>query len=239
MTQLQEAAFSAAVDWQKACAELARFSPRAAAVLEQMARRFPELRPCAPHLARAFTALAGAFERAGTLFVCGNGGSQADALHIAGELDKSFKHPRPLSEQEKKQFEALPGGGELANHLQRGLPTIALGANPSLTSAIANDNPLPHIGFAQELYALGRRGDALLGISTSGSAQNVRLAASTARALGMTVIALTGPGGGALAEQADIAIRAPGGSTPEIQGYHIQLYHCLCDMLEAHAFGEE
>ena len=78
----------------------------------------------------------------------------------------------------------------------------------------------------------------LLGISTSGKAQNVRYAASTAHALEMTVISLTGPEGGPLAEQADIAIRAPGKDTPEIQGWHIQLYHTLCDMLEAAEFGE-
>ena len=85
---------------------------------------------------------------------------------------------------------------------------------------------------------MGRPGDALLGISTSGSAQNVRYAASTAHALEMTVVSLTGPGGGSLAAQADIAIRAPGRDTPEIQGWHIQLYHVLCDMLEAAEFGQ-
>ena len=212
------------------------FSPKAFTVMQRMVERYPELLPCAPELARAFEAIAGAFGRGATLFVCGNGGSQADALHISGELDKSFRHPRPLSAGQKQRFQGTPGGEELAAHLQRGLPTIALGANPALSSAIANDNPLPHIGFAQELYSLGREGDVLLGISTSGKAQNVRYAASAARAMGITVVSLTGPGGGPLAEQADIAIRAPGVDTPEIQGWHIQLYHCLCDMLEIHAF---
>ncbi len=239
MQSSQETSLSAPRDWPRLSADLAEFSPRALPVLQRMVERYPELRPCAPDLARAFEVIARAFERGATLFVCGNGGSQADALHIAGELDKSFRHPRPLSAEQKKRLEGLPGGAELAAHLQRGLPTIPLGANPALSSAIANDNPLPHIGFAQELYALGKKGDVLLGISTSGKAQNVRYAAVTARALEMTVISLTGPEGGPLASQADIAIRAPGTDTPEIQGWHIQLYHCLCDMIEVHAFERD
>jgi D-sedoheptulose 7-phosphate isomerase len=217
---------------------LGRFSPDAQLVLERLVERYPELRPCAPEVARAFETIARAFEAGHTFFICGNGGSQSDALHIAGELDKSFMHARLLNAEQQRAFDGLPGGAALAAHLQRGLATIPLGANPALTSAIANDNPLAHIGFAQELYALARRGDVLLGISTSGGAQNVRYAASVASAIGLPVIALTGPGGGELARQADIAIRAPGSSTAEIQGWHIQLYHALCEMLEINAFDE-
>ena len=224
-------------DWNQAVEALSAFSPAALPVLERMVARFEELRPCAADLTRAFEATARSFAAGGTLFVCGNGGSQSDALHIAGELDKSFKLPRPLSAAQKSAFAGVPNGEELAAHLQRGLPTVPLGANPALASAVANDNPLPHLIFAQELYALGRKGDALLGISTSGKAQNVRNAFSVARALGIATISLTGPQGGPLAAQAEIAICAPGGDTAEIQGWHIQLYHCLCDMLEVHAFG--
>ncbi len=213
------------------------FAPRAQAVLAQLVERHPELRPCADDLARAFTTLARAFEAGQTFYICGNGGSQADALHIAGELDKGFTLARPLSAAQKRVFDGLPGGAELAAHLQCGLPTVPLGTNPALTSAVANDSPLAHVALAQELYALARRGDVLLGISTSGGAQNVRYAASVAHALGLSVVSLTGPGGGELAKQADIAIRAPGRSTAEIQGWHVQLYHALCEMLEVHAFG--
>ncbi len=212
--------------------------PAAAPVLREMMDQYPQLDRCLPDLVRAFEALMQAFRSGGTFFLCGNGGSMSDALHIAGELDKSFRHPRKLSEEQRRRLLDQPGGEALADHLQQGLRTVPLGANPALMSAIANDNPLPHIGFAQELYSLGRAGDVLLGISTSGNAQNVRYAASVAHALDMTVIALTGPGGGLLAEQADIAIRAPGKDTPTIQGWHIQLYHVLCDMLEAASFGE-
>jgi phosphoheptose isomerase len=211
--------------------------PPAAPLLRAMLERYPDLRACLPDLARAFEVMLRAFRSGGALFLCGNGGSQADALHIAGELDKAFRRPRRLSEAQQRALADQPGGRELAGHLQQGLRAIPLGANPALVSAIANDNPLAHVGFAQELFSLGRPGDALLGISTSGEAQNVRYAASVAHALNMTVISLTGPGGGPLADQADVAIRAPGRDTPEIQGWHVQLYHTLCDMLEAAAFG--
>lgn len=215
---------------------VAENTPPAAAVLQAMIARYTELDNCVADLVRAFEVLMDCFNSGGTLYLCGNGGSMADALHIAGELDKSFRHPRRLSEEQRRRLLSQPDGEALADHLQQGLRTVALGANPALLSAIANDNPLRDIYFAQELYSLARSGDALLVISTSGNAQNVRYAASAAHALQMTVISLTGPTGGLIAAQADIAIRAPGRDTPEIQGWHIQLYHTLCEMLEAAAF---
>ena len=211
--------------------------PQAAPALRHMVERFPELNDNVEDLVRAFETLMRAFRTGGTLFICGNGGSMSDALHIAGELDKSFRDPRRLADDQRKNLLAQPDGAALADALQQGLRTIPLGTNPVLASAIANDNPLRDVGYAQELFALARPGDVLLGISTSGKAQNVRYAASVAHALEMQVISLTGPEGGPLAGQADIAIRAPGRDTAEIQGWHIQLYHVLCDMLEAAAFG--
>lgn len=210
--------------------------PPAALPLRQMMTRTSELNGCVDDLVRAFETLMRVFNTGGTLFICGNGGSLADALHIAGELDKSFRNPRRLTEAQRRGLLGQPDGAALADALQQGLRTIPLGANLALTSAIANDNPLRDVGFAQELYVLGRPGDVLLGISTSGKSQNVRYAASVAHALDMTVISLTGSAGGPLAAQADIAIRAPGGETSEIQGWHMQLYHTLCDMLESAAF---
>lgn len=212
--------------------------PPATPILRDMLDRYPDLQVCTVDLVRAFETLMRCFRSGGTFFICGNGGSMADALHIAGELDKSFRHPRGLSIEQRRQLLDQPDGEALAGHLQQGLRTIPLGTNPALMSAIANDNPLRDIGFAQELYALARPGDILLGISTSGKAQNVLYAVSTAHALNMPVIALTGPEGQPLASRADIAIRAPGQDTPEIQSWHIQLYHALCDMLEAASFSE-
>lgn len=213
-------------------------SAAAAEPLRRMVEQHPALAGAAPAVAQAFRTLRLCFRAQGTLFLCGNGGSMADALHIAGELDKSFRHPRPIPAQHRERLARLPGGEEVAAHLQQGLRTIVLGANLALASAVENDSPQRHMAFAQELYALARPGDALFAISTSGKAQNVLNAATVAKALGLAVIALTGERDSPLASLADVAIRAPATDTAEVQGWHVQLYHALCTMLEADAFGE-
>jgi len=109
---------------------------------------------------------------------------------------------------------------------------VVLGINPALSSAVDNDFSLTHAGLAQEFYALARAGDVFLGISTSGNAKNVAYTASVAAALGCAVIALTGEGGGRLAQQADVVLRGPAQTTADIQNWHILLYHTLCSMLE-------
>ena len=118
-----------------------------------------------------------------------------------------------------------------------GLRATVLGINPSLVSAVANDMPDRDVNLAQELLARARTGDVLLGISTSGNARNVAYAAQTARALGVTMIALTGRRGGRLAELADISICVPVRRTDRVQELHILLYHALCEMLEVEFFG--
>ncbi len=184
-----------------------------------------------------FDALVQGFTAHRRLLLCGNGGSCADAMHIAGELMKSFKIPRPLSDAEKSRFEQSDSAEILTVHLERGLPCIALGLNHSLFTAIQNDKTAAALQYAQELSVLGERGDMLMGISTSGTAQNVLYAVSTARALGMKTFALTGLAGGKLAQLADIAIKAPETSTESVQELHIIIYHTLCAMLEARFFG--
>ena len=219
--------------------ELARTAPRAARVLETTLQTLPELAVTAEALARTFHILHDCFSRGGTLFIAGNGGSMADALHISGELDKAYKRVRPLPAVHRQRLAAQPDGELLARHLQPGLRTVTLGINPTLASAVDNDFALPHTGFAQEFYALARAGDVFLGISTSGNAQNVAYTASVASALGCTVIALTGADGGRLARQADVAMRAPAQTTAEIQDLHILMYHALCEMLEEAFWGGE
>jgi D-sedoheptulose 7-phosphate isomerase len=175
----------------------------------------------------------------GCLYICGNGGSMSDALHISGEMLKSYTLPRPLDENtQSRLLSAGPDGEILAQALQCGLRTMVLGLNHSLSSALENDITTPAIGYAQELLAMARPGDALLGISTSGNACNVCYAAQVARALDMTVISLTGQDGGKLAGLANIAIRAPATRTDRVQEMHIVLYHCLCEMLEIVFFGD-
>ncbi len=121
----------------------------------------------------------------------GNGGSNADALHIVGELNKSFERLRPLSPELKAKFEGLPFGEQLANNLEAGLSSHALGFNVALKTAVENDTPIRDIAFAQELNALVRPGDVLLAISTSGNAANCLMAMSVAKAHGAVAVALT------------------------------------------------
>jgi D-sedoheptulose 7-phosphate isomerase len=164
----------------------------------------------------------------------------ADALHISGEMLKSYTLSRPLAtELQARLIKSGPDGERLAQSLQHGLRAMVLGLNHSLSSALENDVSTPAIGYAQELLVMAHRGDAVLGISTSGSARNVCYAAQVARALGLTVISLTGQDGGKLAALADIAIRAPATRTDRVQELHVHLYHCLCEMLEIHFFADK
>lgn len=212
-------------------------SSAASGVLQGLLERHPELGEVAGELVRAYLAIARSQERGGMLFLCGNGGSLADALHISGELCKSYAHPRPLPEVHRARLARERNGEVLAANLERGLRVVVLGLNTALATAVNNDFAARDLGFAQELYALARPGDVLLAISTSGKAVNVGNAVSVARALDLTTIGLTGPTGGPLAAQVDVAIRAPGARTDRIQEAHILLYHALCEMLEVDLFS--
>jgi len=207
-------------------------------IVDAFARRRPDLSGCMGALRDAHAALVRCYDGGGTLYTCGNGGSNADAMHIVGELCKSFERKRPLAPEVAARLRGLPFGEELAAHLEAGLRAHALGFNGSLKTAVENDSPLRDIAFAQELNALARPGDVLLALSTSGNATNCLMAMSVAKALGATTIALTGPKGGRMASCADVAVRAPGDSTKEVQEAHIALWHTLCCLIEAHHFPE-
>jgi D-sedoheptulose 7-phosphate isomerase len=212
-------------------------NPKAAEILENMLHEHPALNPLRADLMRAYLALKRCFLTGGTLYLAGNGGSMADALHISGELDKAYKQRRPIPLAHRLRLKAVPGGEELAEGLQVGLRSIVLGNNPALASAVENDFSKPYLGMAQELYALGHAGDVFFGISTSGNAKNILYAVQTARLLNMTSIGLTGESGGLLSAQADIVLHAPAQETSQVQTWHIHIYHCLCEMLEAQIFS--
>ena len=212
-------------------------SPAALEAGKNMLERNPELRSAAPALFKAYLVIAQSFERGGTLFLYGNGGSMADALHISGELLKSYGIPRPLTEQERTRLLMQEDGEKLANNLERGFRVVVLGTNPSLSSAVENDFKESGLGPAQELYAMVKPGDVFLGISTSGKAKNVTYAAEAARTYGALTVLLTGESDSKLSELSDIAIHAPGKQTDRIQESHILLYHCLCEMLEKDFYG--
>ncbi|MCA8927234.1 MAG: SIS domain-containing protein [Alphaproteobacteria bacterium] len=142
------------------------------------------------------------------VLVCGNGGSAADAQHIAGELVGRFLKER------------------------RGLNVIALAANPAVLTAWANDYDYASV-FARQVEAHGRAGGVLLALSTSGNSANVVQAAEAARREGMKVVAFTGEGGGRLAPLAHALLAVPSRHTPRIQEGHLALYHYLCERVEA------
>ena len=183
-------------------------------------------------LLRSHDALIRCFRRGGKMLVAGNGGSFADSLHVCAEMLKAFCRPRPLDRPTAAALQRLPAGKRLARSLDAGLPAIALGCNGALVTAIINDKENASLVFAQEVAALGRRGDVFLGISTSGEAEDVLLAVRLSRARGLVTIGLTGKPGGRLAAEVDIAIRAPGHGTPEIQEAHSRIYHALCAGIE-------
>jgi D-sedoheptulose 7-phosphate isomerase len=213
-------------------------SPVEQEILESMLTRRPDLHECKESLLTLHNALVRCYDAGGCLYTCGNGGSNADAMHIVGELCKSFERKRPLTEAFRERLCGLPYGEDLSNHLEAGLAAVALGYNQSLKTAVENDSPLRDVAFAQELNALMRPGDILLAISTSGNARNCLMAMTVAQAKGGMAVALTGPKGGQMAECADIAIKAPGDSTKVVQEAHIVLWHTLCCLIEGHYFPE-
>lgn len=194
--------------------------------LQDLVERYPTLAPLAGDLGTAFACLRDTFAGGGKLLLCGNGGSAADCEHWAGEMLKGFQRPRVLPDDERALLPA-----ELASVLEPGLPVIPLPALMSVTTAFANDVDA-RFALAQCAFALGRPGDALVGISTSGDAGNVVLAARAARARGMATVGLTGRHGGRLAAEVDLCLRAPADGCAEVQELHLPIYHCLSRMLE-------
>lgn len=202
-------------------------------IREELFDRFPALESCRVDVDAAFGLLRDCLAGGGKVLACGNGGSAADAEHIVGELMKGFRKRRPLGEDAMRRFaESCPGDAEyLGAHLQAALPAVSLAGQPALATAFAND-VAPDLVFAQQVLGFGRPGDVLLALSTSGGSRNVVLAAETARAFGMRTVAMTGQGGGRLAEVCDAAIRVPERETYRVQELHLPVYHALCAMLE-------
>ncbi len=208
--------------------------------LDLLIDRYPQLSICKDDIEKAYLLLEECYKTDHKLLIAGNGGSAADAEHIAGELMKRFKVARPVPEEFAAKLKAIdPDRGEkLSKNLEQGLMAIPLVAHEALTTAYIND--VDGLGvFAQQLYGFGRQGDVFLGISTSGNSKNVMSATVVARALGIKVIGLTGTKGGELATVSDVVIRVPETETYMIQELHLPVYHCLCLMLEERFFGRE
>jgi D-sedoheptulose 7-phosphate isomerase len=207
--------------------------------LTRLLERYPILSPCGEDLSSALDLLVTAYRGRAKLLICGNGGSAADSEHIVAELMKSFLRRRPISSEHVAQLEKADKaqGKSIATRLQGTLAAVSLASPVSLTTAIANDIDFEMI-FAQQVYGLGRPGDVLLGISTSGNSKNVLNAVIVARAFGLKTIVLTGRSGGALAPKADVAIKVPADNIAEIQELHLPVYHWLSTELEEIFFAE-
>jgi D-sedoheptulose 7-phosphate isomerase len=154
------------------------------------------------------------FRNGNKLLVMGNGGSAADAQHLAGEIVGRFKLER------------------------RGLPAIALSTDTSILTAVGNDYGFDAI-FSRQVEALAREGDAVIGISTSGSSPNVLSALRLAREKGCRTVGLLGKDGGSIREMVDLDLTVPGHDTPRIQEGHITIIHILCELVEEALFGEK
>ncbi len=200
--------------------------------------RYPVMAGIRPQMETAIGQLIACFERGNTLFCCGNGGSGSDADHIAGEFLKGFILRRELAEEEQSKYEKHFGadGRALAGQLQRGLRCISLLSHPGFITAFCNDVN-PDLIYAQQLYALARPGDMILGISASGNAVNVGQAFRVAKMGGIGSILLTGAKNGKCVALADLTVPVPEMETFKIQELHLPFYHTLCMAVEDHCFG--
>ena len=207
-------------------------------MINELIKRYPSLGAVKADIEAARDMIIGCYENGGKLLLSGNGGSSADCDHIVGELMKGFLLKRPIDGASKdKMRTASPSlSDKTLDSLQMGLPAISLTSISALNTAFANDVE-PELIYAQSTFALGKAGDVLIAISTSGNAKNVCEAARVARAIGMKVVALTGKDGGELKHLSDVCIIAPECETYKIQEYHLPIYHYICAEVEKHFFG--
>ena len=203
--------------------------------IDNLMARYPALSHLRSEIEKAADMIICTHTGGGKILLCGNGGSAADCEHISGELLKGFMQKRTPSDDELRSLSMALGSRELAAKLQRGIAAIPLTSLSASLSAFANDVDAELV-FAQLTLALGRQGDLLICLSTSGNSQNAVRAASVARALGIRTIALVGEGGGELADICELVIKAPERETYKVQEYHLPIYHAICQEVEARLF---
>ena len=205
-------------------------------IIDNLTSRHGELLPLQSDIESATDLLISVYNNGGRLFTCGNGGSAADSEHIVGELMKSFKKKRAIP---KELYDALAevseDGARMRDHLEGALPSVSLTSHISLSTAFANDKE-PSLVFAQQLLGLGKNGDALIAISTTGNSENCVLAATLAKAMGVKVIAMTGANESRLSRLADVSIRVPETETYKVQELHLPVYHAIAAALEEEFF---
>jgi len=178
-----------------------------AAALREAAETLP------PRVASAAELVTKALSGGSKVLLCGNGGSAADAQHIAAELAGRLKRDR------------------------KGLPALALTVNASVLTALSNDYGYDMV-FARQVEAIGVAGDVLVAISTSGASPNIVKALEEAKSRGLVTIGLMGPGDAPMEALCDVAIRAPGSDPQRIQEVHIAVGHAICEVAELQLFGD-
>ncbi len=182
---------------------LAAYLAESAEVIRASAAHVPEAK-----MGMAVKLCVAALRKGKSILVCGNGGSASDAIHITGELVGRFLKNR------------------------KGLRCICLSDNPATLTAWANDVGFESV-FARQVEAYGESGGVLVALSTSGNSPNILTAIQQAKTMGLSVVGLTGQGGGKMAPLCDVLFDVPSGHTPFIQQAHVCLYHYICEMIEA------
>lgn len=195
--------------------------------------RYPKLEKNSGQIKKAYSLLLNTAKQKGTIYVCGNGGSNSDSQHIVGELLKSFKKNRRISHELVASFiDFFPQEGKyLSEKLEMGINALALGSQQAFSTAFANDVD-PDLTFAQELWVKGSEEDSLICISTSGNSKNIKYAAMVGKILKMNVITLTGESKGTISDYSSCSISVAETETFKIQELHLPIYHCLCLALE-------
>lgn len=205
-------------------------------IYEELFERYPVLAGVKDNVANAFEMVKETYVQGGTLFCGGNGGSSSDSEHIVGELLKSFKKRRSIDEKTAAALSEFGEEGEyLLSKLEGSLPAVSLISQTGILTAFANDKSWD-TAIAQQLYGLGKRGDSLLVLSTSGNSQNCVYAVLVAKVKGIKTIGFAGTSGGKLKELCDECICVPEKETYKVQELHLPVYHCLCAMLEEELF---
>jgi D-sedoheptulose 7-phosphate isomerase len=170
------------------------------------------LKTLAPKIEEAAKAMIAALKAGNKIMFCGNGGSAADSQHLAAELVGRFKVNRAA------------------------LAAIALTTDTSILTALGNDFGFETV-FARQVEGIGKKGDILVGSSTSGNSKNIAEAFKKAKAMGIMTVSFLGCGGGALAKSADVSIIVPSNNTPRIQETHITIGHIICGLIEKELFS--
>lgn len=197
--------------------------------MNELLKRYPDLKSCSETMEKTIAVIEQRIRCGGTIYLCGNGGSCADCIHISGELLKGFLSKRPLSREDR---EAL---GEMGDKLQYGIPAVPLPSLDGVITAFANDVD-PSLVYAQLVWAMGKPGDVLIGLSTSGNSENVVQACKAAKAKQMTVIGMTGEKCCKMDEFCDEVIHVPASETYRVQEFHLPVYHHICAELEKRLF---